>query len=445
MSGEDSEQSDGSGKRSSSIASILGRFRSQGRSPDRKWSVMGRRGVLKSLAAIGLSGPAMDELAQKAQAATDDPTSEVPYVAAYEAADKDALQRGEPVEMEEVVRTMSRERWVRIKASSKASRGLYRSIHARFDAPFVSTGVRTGSDGRKEVVVTRRLPENVDESSLPTAFDDLRDWLPATVSGTVGTGKEARTRSDIPVRAEEWSLRPHYADGEYRPVPGGCKMQADNSVGTFAQPVYNENNSSMEMLSAGHVMEGDNGEVWQPESNCGWVSCDPTIGSVTQAQNNYNDTSIDVDDDGDGDNVILTNVDAGTCSLNSDTSYKYALADDSGGYRKDIVSFWTWTQIEDAEDTTTDVPFQGHTSGIIDGNVIHTDSANGWFVTDATSQDGDSGGPFYHDKNSSEVSTVGVVSAGVDIDGDGNADDGTSGNSMGQIFDELGLRFTIGI
>jgi hypothetical protein len=222
-------------------------------------------------------------------------------------------------------------------------------------------------------------------------------------------------------------------------------MQADNDIGTFTQPVYNESNGNVEMLSAGHVMTGDGGKVWQPEANCGVFTCDPTIGSVTQAQNNSNDTYIDVDDDGDGDDVILTNVDAGTCSLNSDTSYKYALADDSGGYRKDITGFWTWTQIENAEDTSTNAPIQGHVSGIVGGNVTHTDSANGWSVTDSATQGGDSGGPFYHDENSSEVSTVGVVSAGVDTDGDGSYDDGTSGNSMGQIFDKLNLRFAQGI
>lgn len=406
---------------------------------------MGRRGVLKSLAAIGLSGPAMDELSKKAQAATDDPGSEVPYVAAYEVADKAALQNGEPVEMEAVVETMPRGRWVRIKAPHDASLKLYRSIHARFDAPFVSTGVSTNSDGRKEIVVTRRLPESIDGAGLPTEFDELRDWLPSTVSGTVGNGDEAKTLSDIPVRTAEWSLRPHYADGEYRPIPGGCKMQADTDIGTFTQPVYNESNGSVEMLSAGHVMQGDEGDVWQPDANCGVFSCDPTIGSVTQAQFNYNDTYIDVDDDGDGDDVILTNVDAGTCSLKSDIGYKYALADDSGGYRKDITGFWTWTQIEDAEDTSTNVPTQGHVTGIVGGNVIHTDSANGWFVTDGATQSGDSGGPFYYDENSSEVSTVGVVSAGVDTDDDGSYDDGTSGNSMGQIFDKLNLRFAAGI
>jgi hypothetical protein len=203
MSGDDNGTSDDGGKRSSNVPSILGRFRSAGRTPERKWSVMGRRGVLKSLAALGLSGPAMDELAQQAQAATDGPTSEVPYVAAYQVADKETLRNGDPVEMEEVIETMPRERWVRIKAPHDASRRLYRSIHARFDAPFVSTGVQTDSTGRKEVVVTRRLPENVDEATLPTDFETLRDALPATISGSVGEGKEAKTLTDIPVRAEE--------------------------------------------------------------------------------------------------------------------------------------------------------------------------------------------------------------------------------------------------
>lgn len=449
MSGRDSDDGNenGGGNDRKGFLGRLGDSLTPGRSPARKWSVMGRRGVLKRLAALGATGATLPELSRLAQGATEDPGSEVPYVAGYRVDDVDALRRDgadADVGKETMVETVPRERWVRVKAAQKASRAVTRSLRSSFDAPLVGAGVTTNDAGRKEVLVTRRRPADVDPADLPTDLGAVRDALPDAVSATVGSGRDAATVTDIPVRAEDWSLEFHDFDGEYRPVPGGCKMQGGTGVGTFTQPVYNEDQGRTEMLTAGHVVD-DGSDVWQPESNCGLFTCDPTIGTISTHEFNHNDTTIDVDGDGDGDDVLLTSVDGGTCDLDSDVDSTYQLAEaDADQYWADVTGIWTWDSIEMAEDDGTSVNLQGYVSGLSFGDIMYTDSANEWFVDTAASQSGDSGGPFYHYEGNSEVTTVGVVSAGVDTDGDDTFDDGTSGNGITKIFDHLNLRFHVG-
>lgn len=444
--GNDGDGGDEQNTRSSVFGRLGGRW-SLGRSSERKWSVMGRRGVLERLAALGATGATLPELSRLAQAATDDPGSEVPYVAGYKVDDVDALRRDQAdadVEKETMVETVPRERWNRVKAAHRASRGLTRALRNRLDVPFVSAGVTTDDAGRKEVLVTRRRPADVARADLPTDFGAVREALPDAVSATVGKGRDATTLSNIPVRASEWSMRHHDYEGEYRPVPGGCKMQGGTGIGTFAQPVHNESQNRTEMLTAGHVVD-DGNDVWQPQSNCGFFTCDDPIGSISTYEFLHNDTSFDVDGDGDDDDVLLASVDAGTCDLNTGVSHTYRLAATSAGdYWADIIGIWTFDSIEMAEDDGASVNLQGYVSGLSFGDIMYTDSANGWFVDTADSQQGDSGGPFYHYDGNGEVISVGVVSAGVDTSGDGNFDDGTSGNAITKIFDRLDLRFHAG-
>lgn len=407
---------------------------------DSPWTSSTRRRLLQGVGAAGVSLTGVGTTVGTPGGGGDD---EVEYTAGYRVpggavGQPDPSDRPELVEVRERV---SRRRWERVKTAHDAARRVRTRLKNKFDLPATSAGVTRGDGGQLEVTVLRGVPAGADDSDFPVPFRDLAAAVPDEARGVVD-GPGGTVERTLQVNSAKWFLSGNYADQEYRPVPGGCETQVASGLGTTAQPVWNADSDEYQLLTAGHLFDSNSDSAWQPEKSCGLLSCDSPIGSAGQYELNDNNTTIDVNGDGVDDDVLLTSVDGGTISPDSDIDTSYHLANDAGGTAEDILGHWSFDKIEMEQDAGTFITFQGRTSGRRSGDIIYTDSANGWVVCEVTSQNGDSGGPFYYANADGDVDTIGVLSAGVDYDDDGgDYDDATSFNAMSKIYDRLNLQF----
>lgn len=444
---EDSGESNGSERRSLLERFGFGIDDTPNRRFEHKLSGMGRRRFLKTMSALGLSGAGIEYLTKDAVAeATGNPKDEVPFTAQIRLKNPERLKGGHPgehLEMEPVIETMPRDRWVRIESAHKASKRLYRTLQQRFDDNSITVGVVTGDSGNKKLLVTRERLKHVPISDQSVQSDEIKAALPSTVSETVGNGKYEKSMTGMSVSFEEVGHEYFdYYSYDYNDTvgtPGGCEIEAVNlntnkgSIGTVAQPVYNKDSSSYELLTAGHVLESRN-KVYQPLYNGGDL-----LGKTQKVQNQGSPTTGDINGDGKTDYYKPTNVDAGTFST---SDYRYNLAGNGGStdYDAQITGYWTWNKIKSEEDTGWQVTKQGTKTRRTSGDIFYTDSNRKWFATHATGDHGDSGGIIYRKDASGTANTAGVLSTGVDLGNDGDFD-GVAGNSFDHILDSLNLWF----
>ncbi|ESS12786.1 MAG: hypothetical protein A07HR60_00256, partial [uncultured archaeon A07HR60] len=276
---------------------------------------------------------------------------------------------------------------------------------------------------QKAVIVTRTVGETADGQAITPGVseDELKDTLPATISGTAGDGEYQQTIEDIPVEIEtERVAHPfpteqptpdvtgpgdHY-EHKYRPVPGGACIQGDTHQsymhGTSCAVAYNEKTSNMDLVTAAHVLNyNDPEEIHQPKDVSG---DDHQVG-----------TPIDEQIKTTAENGV-PGFDAGMVNLSTDAYNRFAAdsGDDESWTAHHIYGTLGRDKIVDNENNEEfTVDKRGSTTGHDSGHIIQVYDDDSAFDIEADGDGGDSGGPFFCREYDSNYDIWKVYVAGV--------------------------------
>lgn len=354
---------------------------------------MGRRRFVKSLAGLGLSSGALQHMDKETlESLTDDPTQEVPRLGALVHTNHDEVMAGEAKpEREPRYYTISRDEWIDVESAHDAARRLENQLSDAVDSNFVRFGVKTtqGSTSRRAVVVRHDTLADRDTEPNVTA-SELRDLVPATMTGQAGSGDNAEIREDIPVVVEEQEISllgcgsEWDYDYDYSPVPAGAMMtgkkNGDSTPGTTCTPAYYDGDdlSDWVMLTAGHLYGNETG-------NSAWQPC-PSVeyGTCYKSEFRWDD-----EDSGDRDPDADRAFDWAVVKLDSDHDTTYKFADNNGGTKNwEVNGIIGWDNIKDG----TMMNKQGARTEYQSGEVDEV-FTNHTFETTASANGGDSGGP----------------------------------------------------
>jgi len=243
--------------------------------------------------------------------------------------------------------------------------------------------------------------------------EKINEELPSKVSGTAGKGDNAVTVRGIPVTIEKVTqkLQDTWYNDEYRPVPGGCRMECEKEgPGTTCTPAYDGDINEYVIVTAGHLIEDEDPgyKVMQPD--------DPNSSSIGKSDNAF----------------FHDDFDAATVDLKNGVDFKYGFADEPSGYvnNEEIYGTIAWTSIKDMEGNTSyKLTKQGMNTGREDGYIVWASDTNKIFETTAYTLSGDSGGPHFN-IDGDKALIAGVHNYGEDTDGDGSFDDRAGATAM---------------
>jgi len=370
---------------------------------------MNRRNFLSKLSAMGISGATLQYMTKDALAeVTDDPTDEIPRLQSMRRKYPDWQERDFPekLEREPVYYTIQRDDWVRVESARDAASRVGKFIDERIDDPSeIRVGVTTIVDGQhsKKAVKVKVKTESVSR---------VRERLPASINGEVGSGQHKEVRENIPVvvdedRAEKLHDCRHndnnsYYNEDYGHVPGGAQVEACTS----GAPAWDYDREEVVMLTAAHCVGA--GEGTDTEYH-GETMNQPENGSLMGESDKVSHESDNYED------VATINPE-----LSSEPVPSYKLAGWGGGEDEPIWGIIGWDCIKDMEDGNA--PYdqmykQGETTGRCSGPVDYTnlpDYSNGHqeFNTDAWAEGGDSGGPNFVMEDD-HVLIAGITKAGL--------------------------------
>lgn len=359
----------------------------------RKLTRMGRRRFLGALSTLGVSGAALQHLSKEALAdLTADPSAEVPRLERLVHANHEAVAAGEePPEREAEYYTIPRDEWVHVEATQDAMRRLDRKLNRLTSSDLVSVSVGTtvsGQQSERAVFVTHA---ERDGETADVGFDELRDALPATITGTAGKGPNAEVREGIRVIPERGTAGEDHGgedggedsntcdtyDHLYRDpgIPAGALIR--DGCCTAGTPAYDNDESEYCHTTAAHCFDTYD-YVYQPSSSY------DAIGYVDEKkETGYFDAGkIDV--------------------YNGSFDLEYDFASDYGDNEYRDLPIWgiiSWDRIKDGVDDLY-LSKQGASTAISGGYVqrIYESSSdpNGkYFETGGDRDGGDSGGPHY--------------------------------------------------
>lgn len=398
-----------------------------------KLGKIGRRRFVKRMASLGVSAGVLNTMSQEAIAeVTDDPKREVPRLEALVHTNHEAVVAGEEKPKREPrYYTVPRDKWVDVETAHDAARRLERSLPDRITDGPVRFGVRkfeTHTRSRRGVVV--RLDRDGTGTDLTKA--EIEEAVPATVTGTAGSGDNAETRTDIPVAVEEREIefvenvdngqtsKYHY-DFKYSKAPAGAMITGydeandTEAVATACTPAYYDGDkySGFVIVTVAHLFRenGVGNKSWQPFSSVSgskYGNCSHSIFRFEDKNSSDRDPKADRAFD-----YALVQPDSGV-----DTSYKFASDDGDLSCCREVAGRLGWDKIKDGEYLTK----QGAKTGRESGDVTTT-FTNETFETAATVGGGDSGGPnyteTYYSDGTSFKAVAGVTSYGTDTGGTG--------------------------
>ncbi|WP_247730192.1 hypothetical protein [Halovivax limisalsi] len=381
----------------------------------RKFSRMGRRRFLSTLAGLGVSVSALHGLSSDVVAELDlDPSREVVRQAGYVHTNHEAVKRGASPKRTPVYYKIPRYRWERIEAAHDARRQLEAELAER--GVNCSAWVTTNESDEKMVKI-----EVIDEGSMSTrAFQRVESRIPTTVDGVAGRNTKAQSNArEIPVTVtKEKAAKPSpepvdpvpllngpdpddfYYWRDWFRVPAGAacmfvdSMNADDfenaGMGTLCTPV--DDNGTKKMLTAGHNIlkttpndDDDNtpiGLLEEPPEN-GFIDADFGTDRAEFSGSGY-----DV-------------LDGASLNLINASNVEYEFATLGGGTKGDIFGSLSADRLKDIEDHGTGyyemLRQQGARTGEGGGFGIEEVNDNS-FRTDRDHdevQTGDSGGPVH--------------------------------------------------
>lgn len=395
----------------------------------------GRRGFMKMLAQIGISGATLATLTEETLAETvGDPRKEVPYIESYEHTNhREIVEEGATPKREPKYTTVSRDRWVTMQGAKKARRQVARQFRRNRNVSVSVTFDDPGSSPRPRVTVQLETPAGErpaapDRGNRPAITrQEARERAPQSVVATVGDKGFERETDPIPVEvAETATVEQEYFDDTYRPVPGGPLCDDTSlSSSSVATAAYSSAVSDFGWVTAGHVVNWDTGtQMGQPTpSDRIGESAGPILGD---ANSPYSRDAAFVQEDG-------------------PPYATFQIADDSGGTRNfSVYGAATENKLYGLAATGETVYLQGPMSGNRSTTVrgVAGDGSGTMEATnvqlDYPTKNGDSGGSYYWKETSDKAKILGVHAWGRDPDGDGFVEF-AEGNAMWAIEAELDL------
>ncbi|ERH04436.1 MAG: hypothetical protein J07HR59_01570, partial [Halorubrum sp. J07HR59] len=366
---------------------------------------MGRRRFLGTLAGMGVSGAAVTHLSRDAVAEVD-LDEEVPRLGKLHHTNHEEVIQGKPPEREPIHYTISRDKWAVVETAHDAASQVTKQLESAGFEAGVRAGVTTvtrNNHDQKAVIVKRTVGETADGQAITPGVseDELKDALPATVSGTAGDGKYQQTIENIPVEieTERVARSPPTAqptpdvtgpgdqyEHKYRPVPGGACIQwgtaFPGSCGTSCAPAYNEDAEQYDLVTAGHVTKSK--KIHQPKDDL---------------RNNHQiGTRIDDKDKVDHPpQRAPPSFDAGVVSLSVDHTHMFAADDGDNSYLDDHHVFGVVgvDKLKDNENSDFEILRRGTESGMKEGTLGDVYEDDDAFDADTDGKPGDSGGPHY--------------------------------------------------
>lgn len=205
---------------------------------------------------------------------------------------------------------------------------------------------------------------------------------------------------DIPVEVRETkSTKYSYYDTRYRPVPGGCLAAGNATELEFGFTTGVPANGGAVMITAGHALERGtifNDVIYQPTRK-------------TFGDNNAIATAWQ------GDQNTATTFDAGYFTRDTGILFAFNLAEDNGGYGRQIDGRVGWDIIKDTlihPSRTVDIEKQGKETGRTVGPLTEVvDVEDKVFAADMNASFGDSGAPSYMEwtDNPDKVASLGIL------------------------------------
>lgn len=388
---------------------------------DREMFRSGRRRFLKTLAGIGMSGQALAYMSQDTLASiTSDPKREVPRLKELRHTNHEAvMQKEEPPEREPIYYTIPRDEWAYVEGVQNAAVGMQQHIDNRLNtcgstAGYVTAATREAVSGhhtRREVVV-QHITIN-DEAPNPD-FQTVKEKLPGTIDGRAKGAEASEAVEDIPVTFEQRDMKflDGGADGEYDydydpNTPVGAEIEAYQR-GTTGTAAYHNGRDEFVMTTVNHICDPNNDgsgqyDAYQPDL--------PSRGGGDQGSFIQGDTI------GDGSEMScdshVLEFDGATLSFGGNVTYKFAQND--GSYRnQEVAGTLGWDWIVDNQGKSQSK--QGTATGWSSGSVNCTNPNTKVYLINASSANGDSGGPIhrqtYYSDGTSFESVGSVLSIG---------------------------------
>lgn len=356
---------------------------------------MGRRRFMKSLAALGVTGAALNSATRESLADVQyDPEHEVLRTSRFVHTNhEEVTQNSAFPERKPVHYTISREKWAKVEAANDAASQVREKIGEKFPNRSISVGVRmTTKDGHRKREVAVHPVEvikanGVSETNAPTE-GTLKSNLPSRVDGVAGRGTKYETEvSRIPVSFQESTMeleaRGEYYNTKYPQIPGGAYCQTEREstragFGTIGTPCMQVGGYPA-VITAGHVLYDRGGstqnynELHQPEQN----RDNNLVGFLDEARI----------DSG-------WSFDAAVVSVSANRGVRYDLAEDNGGFKgRDINGTVTKQSLND-EIGSGSLTKQGSSTGMGVGTIREvTDHLV--YVSGMDTEHGDSGGPYF--------------------------------------------------
>ena len=248
------------------------------RSTERKMRVMGRRRLVKTLSALGVSATALatGQIDEIATAATDD-TDRVVRTHSYQHTNHEAVVNGAMPEREAKFHRIPRDQWIRTETAYDAARRVREKV-GEIPSVSVMPDVNSLDYGETVICVKQTTIKHVNEDGTEVTKrrpsvspEEVKRRTPTTASGVVEHDGRAHRVEDIPVVFEEKThIQTEVYSSLYRPVPAGCRMTRGNlGMGTIGCPAYDMDNNEPGWLTASHVLRRQSGtEVYQPYTWC---------------------------------------------------------------------------------------------------------------------------------------------------------------------------------
>lgn len=362
----------------------------------RKLFSSGRRQFLKSLATIGVSGEALRHMSQESLAkVTSDPTKEVPRLRGLQHTNhEEVMNENVPPERKPVYYTIPRDEWAYNEGIQNATMRVKQQLDSRLDtcgsssgAGHITTAFRETTSGhhkRREVVVQH---VTLDGDNPDVSLEEVREKTPSKIDGHARGAKDSEIVEDVPVvvEKEDFQYLSGGNDGEYdynyeSDTPAGAELEA-YTRGTAGTPAYHSGRDEFVMLTVNHILDDGNDEsnrytAYQPDHFA------DDYGNVIRGKTEPDGaTNLTCDE---------VTMDAASLSFNEGLTYK--LAGSNGGYQNaEIYEVLGWDWIVDNQGKSQRK--QGTTTGVTSGSVDCTNPNTKFYMINAESDDGDSGGP----------------------------------------------------
>ncbi|WP_158059636.1 trypsin-like serine peptidase [Halorussus halophilus] len=338
---------------------------------------------------------------------TGNPEDEVPRLYSLRVTNPDEVRHNNAAPVREpVYGSIPRSVWVQIDGAHDARRQLEQQLPTVSSEPHrsISATVRhvKGHSGSQSQIVVHypyEEREEVANAEVSVPLSDVKETLPANMSGIAGRGTEvAEEVPPVPIKVVRSPEQEQWYEYRYRNpgVPAGAAATFGTTEGpaTLGTPVWDNKDEEMALLTCGHVVSNHGPRCYQPGAQNAPGESDPNYIGATDLDYFKHGSEFDAA-------MIRTTGGISTYGGFADTGDDNYRGPNIGGtVQKD------W--LEDAAQNGDPLKKQGLGSGLKEGAVTNTNDT--YFLTKADNEGGDSGGPHFRllDSDSDTAEIAGI-------------------------------------